>query len=211
MTTERDPMKTVKPLLAAAGVALALAGCGSSNKDGNTNATSTGPSPQSFASAAYKHAACMRSHGLPDFPDPQIENTSTVHRIRQALPPGVASSPKFAAAREACKGLLPEPNNGGPPQQADDERARAQYLLAFAQCLRAHGVAGFPDPTAQGQLTLAMIHSAGVDLQAPSILPAARACVSVTHGAITMAAVEQAIHHPSEPQSGASSESSGGG
>ncbi len=77
---------------------------------------------------------------------------------------------------------------------------------------------GFPDPTAQGQLTLAMIHAAGVDLQAPSLLTAAKACVGVTHGAITLAQVEQAIHHPPGPgigrwrrQEGEGSESAGGG
>jgi hypothetical protein len=215
-------MKTVKPLLAAAGVAILLAGCGSSNPSANTSASastsasdstsaSANPSPQSFAADAYKHAACMRSHGLPDFPDPQIVNTPTTHQIRQALPLAVASSPGFKAAQEACKGIIPGPKNEAPAQQASEQRAHAQYLLAFAQCLRAHGIAGFPDPNAQGQLTLAMIHAAGVDLQAPSILPAARACVGITHGAITYAQVEEAIRHPSGPQSTGGSESSGGG
>ncbi len=53
----------------------------------------------------------------------------------------------------------------------------------------------FPDPTTQGQLTLETIRAAGVDLQAPSFLTAAKVCVSATHGAITLAQVEQAIHH----------------
>ncbi len=58
-----------------------------------------------------------------------------------------------------------------------------------------HGVADFPDPSAQGKLSLQMISAAGVDLRAPSFLTAARACVGVTHGVISMAAVEQAINH----------------
>jgi hypothetical protein len=61
------------------------------------------------------------------------------------------------------------------------------------------------DPTAQGQLTLQMVHAAGDDLQAPSFLTAARACVGVTHGAITLADVQQAI------QNSGAAQSSGGG
>jgi hypothetical protein len=208
-------MKIVTPLLATAGVALLLAGCGSSNN--NDRASASGNlSLQSFASAAYKHAACMRSHGLPGFPDPQIVNMPGQHGIRQQLPQAVAASPKFKAAQEACKGLLPAPQNEAPAQQANVQRARARYLLAFAQCLRAHGVTAFPDPTPQGQLTLEMIHAADVDLQAPSFLSAAGACVGVTHGAITLAQVEEAIRHPARPEtatprSSGGSEASGGG
>ncbi len=97
------------------------------------------------------------------------------------------------------------PENGSPKENAEHNRARAQYMLAFARCLRSHGVQGFPDPTAQGQLTLEMIRAAGVDLQAPAFLAAAQACLGVTHGAITFQQVEQAIRHP------AGSESAGGG
>ncbi len=67
-------------------------------------------------------------------------------------------------------------------------------MLAFARCLRAHGLTNFPDPTSQGQLNPAMIQSAGVDLHAANVLPAARACVGVTNGTITMADVYRAIN-----------------
>ena len=129
----------------------------------------------------------MRSHGVPSFPDPHVVvNTPGKQAIGiHPLPKSIASSPQFKAAQEACKGIMPAPENGSPKQQTERERARATYMLAFAQCLRSHGVPGFPDPTAQGQLTPEMIHAAGVDLQAPSVLTAAQACVGVTHGAIT--------------------------
>jgi hypothetical protein len=185
-------MHTVKTLLAAAGVALLAAGCGSSSH--NPATTTNAQSPQSFASSAYKYAACMHSHGVPNFPDPQVTTTGGEVRIRQMLPQGVADSPEFKDADKACRGLAPGSQNESPAQQAAQQHAHAQDLLAFAQCLRAHGLQGFPDPTAQGQLTLEMIHAAGIDLQAPSVLTAAKACVGVTHGAITLAQVEQAVH-----------------
>jgi len=48
-----------------------------------------------------------------------------------------------------------------------------QVFLAFARCLRSHGISDFPDPDAQGQLTLQMISAAGVDLNAHSDRPRA--------------------------------------
>jgi hypothetical protein len=65
-----------------------------------------------------------------------------------------------------------------------------------ARCLRDHGVTDFPDPNAQGQLSLQMISAAGVDLHAPSFFTAAKSCVGVTRGAIPLAAVERAINGP---------------
>ena len=62
--------------------------------------------------------------------------------------------------------------------------------------MRDHGVNNFPDPTAQGQLTLEMVSAAGVDLQAPSVRSAALACVPASHGALTKAAVERALAQP---------------
>jgi hypothetical protein len=158
----------------------------------------------------------MRSHGVPSYPDPHVVSSSPGKQAIgiRVVGKGLTGSPQFKAARKACKGIMPEAENSNPKQQAEQRRARARYLLAFAQCLRAHGLQDFPDPTAQGQLTLAMIHAAGVDLQAPSVLPAARACVGVTHGAITFAQVEQAIRHPSGGEAnggGEGSDSNGGG
>jgi hypothetical protein len=186
-------MHTVKTILAATGVALLAAGCGSSSH--NPSTTTNAQSPQTFASVAYKHAACMRSHGVPNFPDPQVTTSGNSVSIRQVLPQSVADSPRFNAADKACRGLVPGLQNESPAQQAAQQHAHAQDLLAFTQCLRGHGLQGFPDPTAQGQLTLEMIRAAGIDLQAPSVLTAAKACVGVTHGAITLAQVEQAIHN----------------
>jgi hypothetical protein len=65
-----------------------------------------------------------------------------------------------------------------------------QVLLAFAQCLRSHGISGFPDPNAQGQLPAQTISAAGVDVHTPQFAAAGKACVGVTHGQITVAEVD---------------------
>ncbi len=133
----------------------------------------------------------MRQHGVADFPDPQVTATAGSVSIRQVAPQSAVSSPAFQTSQKACRGILPGPQNG---RQVDHGGPKKQTLLAFARCLRAHGVNGFPDPNAQGQLTLEMIRTAGVDLHAPGILTAGRACLGVTHGAITMAQLAQAVN-----------------
>jgi hypothetical protein len=203
---------TARPLLLAAGAALLLAGCGSANNDNATTSSGSAPS-KNIVSDAYRFSACMRGHGIPSYPDPHVVISKPGEQAIgiRPIPQSIASSPQFKAAQESCKGIMPPPENGSAKEQGEQGHARAQTLLAFAQCLRTHGVPGFPDPTAQGQLTPEMIHAAGVDLQAPSLLVAAKACVGVTHGAITLAQVEQAIHHPERSGHGEGSESSGGG
>jgi len=172
---------------AIAGVALLLTGCGSSARP---PASSTGPSFQSFTAAAFRYASCMRSHGVPNFPEPQIVNGPGEHGIKQTITPAISGTPQFETAQRACRGILPAPTNRAPAQQ----HAREQELLAFARCLRSHGIPNFPDPTSQGQMTLEMVHAAGVDLHAPAVLPAAKACIGLTHGEITGADVERAIN-----------------
>jgi hypothetical protein len=169
------------------GVAWCAAGCGGSSPKTSTNGTAAGP--KNGVDAAYKFSACMRNHGLTNFPDPKVTSSPGHQSVMLRITPAISSSPQFKSAQHACQSLLPAPNNASPAQ----EHAREQALLAFAKCLRAHGLSGFPDPTSQGQLTLAMVHAAGIDLQAPDVLPAAKACVGLTHGIITYADVERAV------------------
>lgn len=83
------------------------------------------------------------------------------------------------------------PASSGPsPAQ---HQAQTQDLIAFAQCMRKHGFSRFPDPNTQGQLSPTQIQSAGINLKAPALQPAADACTSVTHGLLTKADVAQAI------------------
>jgi hypothetical protein len=112
--------------------------------------------------------------------------------IRQVAPASAVASPRFKAAQKACGRILPGPQNSGQQHQGPSK----QVFLAFAKCLRGHGIADFPDPNAQGQLTLEMIAAAGVDLKAPSLQTAAKTCVGVTHGEITVADVLRALNGP---------------
>src|SRR5690348_4765843 len=58
---------------------------------------------------ALKFVACMRSHGLPAFPDPIVNAQGAEFRLGRSGPR--PNTPVFRAAQQACKKLMP----GGPP------------------------------------------------------------------------------------------------
>jgi hypothetical protein len=65
---------------------------------------------------ALRYSACMRSHGVPKFPDPQFSAGSTRIKIGgNGIDP---RSPTFQAAQKACASVLPglKTQNGGAPQ-----------------------------------------------------------------------------------------------
>ncbi len=67
------------------------------------------PSPPSASqrAAALRFAQCMRSHGLPDFPDPQVFSNGV--RIQGGGPDGAKldpNSPAFKGAQQACRSLM---------------------------------------------------------------------------------------------------------
>jgi hypothetical protein len=65
-----------------------------------------GAQQQDELSQSLKYAACMRSHGIPNFPDPSVVNGGGA--IGQQLPPGLTpSSPQFQAANQACRQYQP--------------------------------------------------------------------------------------------------------
>jgi hypothetical protein len=126
-----------------------LAACsGSPSSGGSPNA---GDSANFPSAVGYSH--CMRSHGVPDFPDP---------RSGGGIPKGSAqrfgvSTSQFTAAVTACAHLVPA--SGGSIQlcetTGDCPQAVVQQALnimrRYARCIRAHGVPNFPDPTLGSQ------------------------------------------------------------
>jgi hypothetical protein len=128
----------------------------------------------------------MRSHGVPNFPDP-----TSPREFKDSFSYSAAKSPAFQSAEPACRHLLP---GGGPHNQSPAQsQAQITALLAFASCLRSHGFRSFPDPTSSGQLTHEMLANAGINVNLPAVLQAADACVSVTHGVITKAVVARFV------------------
>ena len=105
-------------------------------------ASSSGSTAAGAGSPGVAFAACMRSHGVPNFPDPS-PGGGLLFRVAAAIN---RSSPAFRAAQAKCRRLLP---GGGPPGPGSATHPSAQTLaklLKIAQCMRQHGISQFPDP-----------------------------------------------------------------
>jgi hypothetical protein len=147
---------------------------------------SAGPPTQTQMRQAQHHlvrfARCMRSHGVPSFPDP-----TSADAFKRSMSASSKRAPALQSAQTACQHLLP---SGGPPRQSAAQRhAQTVAGLAFARCMRSHELPNFPDPSTSGQITHEMLANAGINLHQPAVLQAADACVAVTHGILTKAAV----------------------
>jgi hypothetical protein len=79
----------------------------------------------------------MRSHGVTSFPDPDAQGGLNLDGTH--INP---FSPSFKAAQSQCRKLLP---GGGPPAHVSEQQK--EQLVRTSECMRAHGVSGFPDPT----------------------------------------------------------------
>jgi hypothetical protein len=193
-------MRYRRPLILAAVVAAAavlVAGCGGGSSPGvanlgsSTSTSSSSPSGnptqtqiQQAQRDMVRFVDCMRSHGLPNLPNPAV--------APRAFKNAMANQSSGAqSAYTACAHLQP---GGGPPNQSTaTSQAQTAALLAFARCLRSHGFPSFPDPTSSGQLTHEMLAQARIDLHEPAVVQAADRCTSVTHGVITKAVVARFV------------------
>jgi hypothetical protein len=180
-------------LLCVAGAGLSLAACGATRTD--TDGGSTSPqSPQDAAAnngKALQFAQCMRSHGVPNFPDPtggridlQVQRSPTGTSVNGVQ----VNGPAFQSAMKSCQSYLPK---GAPPTAAETAKARSQ-ALAMARCMRSHGVPNFPDPQVQagpngGVGVRIQIGGAGINPNPPAFGAAQKACGSIFGGAPTIA------------------------
>jgi hypothetical protein len=166
----------MKPtIIATAGLALLAAACSS-----NLPSTGSAGSPAAAGSAstpsavAYSH--CMRSHAVPNFPDPGSNGVIPKADSQQL---GVSSSQLQTAQRD-CQSLYP--TTGGSFQQqaqqcyvaGDCPPAIVQQVLTqlrkLARCMRSHGVPNWPDPVAdpQGQVSFD-VSAQGIPRHSPQI------------------------------------------
>jgi hypothetical protein len=126
-------------LLTAAAVlgGVLVAGCGGSSPS-PTGGAGTSASAAGAVESGVAFARCIRSHGVPSFPDPKVGGQTV--RMGSA---SVVRSPAFQSAAHACQRLLPK---GAPGPEASSPRAQAR-MLGVSACMRKHGISGFPDPS----------------------------------------------------------------
>jgi hypothetical protein len=79
----------------------------------------------------------MRSHGVPDWPNPTGQGTF--------VPTGIdLGTSQAQSAHFACEYLLP--NSASQLSAAQQQHAYSQ-ALKLSTCMRSHGILNFPDPT----------------------------------------------------------------
>jgi hypothetical protein len=181
-------------LVGAVAVMVIAAGCGGTSPSSGSASAAAAQAHGGPGATAFQFSACMRKHGVSNFPDPKVTTSAGGTSVAIGINPAISGQPAFNSAQKACQHIIGSPGKGpdGDPAQ---QRVRTEALLAFARCLHTHGFPTFPDPDATGQLSADMIRKAGIDFQAPALLTAGRTCASVTHGQITPAQVAQAINH----------------
>ena len=171
------PARTAAALIATAALALLSAACsGSPSSAGSGGSPHPGGSGTSPSAVAY--SACIRSHGVPKFPDPD-SNGQVPKADPQLL--GVSKS-QLQAAQRACQHLYP--TSGGTLsasslRQCYESGVCPQALirqalnagLQFARCMRSHGVPNWPDPTvdSEGRPGFNLLHVNGFDPSSPQI------------------------------------------
>jgi hypothetical protein len=168
----RQRRRYLLPVAAALlGLALAAAACSSDPSTPGVAGSGTGATSTTAASASNQgmptltpaqraaqlaYSKCMRAHGVTNFPDPDSQG-----RILIQGGPGSGlngDSPVFKNAQKACQSKQPKPT---PAQQA---QAQA-YALRVAQCMRAHGIKDYPDPSSgSGGISIRLNNSPGSDL-----------------------------------------------
>ncbi len=191
-------MRCRRPLIltsvvAVAAFSLLAAGCGGGGSAGVASVASSTTAADDDDDAE-RTGRLLRLHALQrgaELPDPQRLSGGNLKLTIVRLG---ASSPHFQAAMSACNHLLP---NGGSGSQetAQQTRTRLADELSFARCMRSHGVSRFPDPTAQGDLSVEMVQAQGIDVRSPAVLHVVQACLPASHGALTPAKVREAINN----------------
>ena len=173
---ERGRRRLHRLVLAAAALAclaMLTAACGGGGPTGSdTAAGSPGGSGQTGALA---YSRCMRAHGIKAFPDPNSQGgISITGGPGSSLDP---QSPQFKAADQACRKLMPGANLS-PAQKA---AAQAQELR-YSECMRAHGILDFPDPSGRGGISIKVQPGRDLDPNNPRYQAANNACQQLMPG-----------------------------
>lgn len=167
-TTQRSRQRgagSVGAVLVAGVLALTVAGCGTRPAQAGADA----PNPVALSK-------CMRSHGVPDFPDSangvfKVRNTKSGTMTVNGVPVR-ESKAQVQTAGTACRAFLGAAAKSGPPSPAQQQAA-----LAFAACIRSHGFPAFPDPTVTAH-SIRMAHPGGNASRTAKFQVAVQACQS---------------------------------
>ena len=181
-----------------ASLAALAAGCGSSSNSNtgvahvaSTAASTTASSATAGSSSGsgeeasererklVAYSQCMRTHGVPEFPEPKNGHLLFKYNRGAGGTSGRGVNPEsaqFKGAQAACKSL--EPAQLASPAQSSEQQSSA---IKFAQCMRSHGVPNFPEPKVSGGRVMLLVGK-GVNPNSPQFQAATRACQKLAPG-----------------------------
>lgn len=136
---------------------LALTGCGSGGGSAGSSPSSNAMSDPQILAIGKELAQCLRQHGVPNLPDPTVNNGRLI--LPDAGMEGVTDA-QMNTAMQACQSIrnkLPASAFGGAgqPSQAPLTADDLAKLRKFAECMRGQGLSDFPDPGPDGNFDLA--------------------------------------------------------
>jgi hypothetical protein len=153
------------------GMALLAAACG-----GGSSASSAGmPSLSTITNQALAYAKCMRSRGIPNFPDPTVRDSATSKGVGFSMSGIDQNSPQFHSAAKTC-----QKQTGYGHITAAQVQAGMNAMLKYAECMRSHGITNFPNPFANSQQI--GFNITGIDLKSSKVKAANKACQPLMPG-----------------------------
>ncbi|HSS87686.1 MAG TPA: hypothetical protein VLL69_00070 [Streptosporangiaceae bacterium] len=116
-------------------------------------------------------ARCLRTHGVPNYPDPNADGQEPPNSKQ------LIGTPQGQAAVSACNYWGNRIHND---VTAQNQAVRVEYVR-FAQCMRSHGLPNFPGPVyAEGRVEFVLSASRdGFDPHSPQVLAKAHECEHV--------------------------------
>jgi hypothetical protein len=154
-------------------LATACSGDGAAPRVASIAATSRSGTGRSTGSAApigaLAYSRCMRTHGVPQFPDPDGSGVLPKVAAQQL---GVSDS-GFESAQQACAHLL---------RSTDTQTQQTlSGMRDFARCMRSHGLRQWPDPTTDSTGTPAFDLHGRINPDSQQAVAVSDDCSSLLH------------------------------
>ena len=171
-------------VLVVLGLAFGTAACGGSPAagvasagSGTTTTALRGASGETPYQQALAYSRCMRTHGVPAFPDPDAQGDIRMSSSGSGVD---ALSPQYQAAARTCQKLEPVTGHSTAPPGAQ----LLPEWLKFAACMRAHGIVDYPDPKPIGNygVMVQIPKSLHIDQSSPQFLAAGKVCQPLLKG-----------------------------
>lgn len=162
--------------------AIGLIACGGGGSDASGSGAEGGEDA-AFEESRLKMAECLREHGL-DVPDPVAGEKGFAIQSTKKGGQGSGMNPDDPATQEAIETCEDEVGFEPPDISPEQEEEMKEGMLAFAQCMREHGV-DMPDPEFEegGKMKMRIGGPGGPgEIDQPAVEAAQEACADEMPG-----------------------------